>query len=241
MAEAALRWLQPATGQSWLDVGCGTGALTQAILDTAAPHAVLGVDPSAGFLATAAAQIEDPRVRFEVGTAADLPAPNNSRDIVIAGLVLHFVPDPLQAVAEMARVARTGGAVAAYVWDFAGERQFTHTFWHAAIALDAAAAHLDPRTQFTICAPEPLTQLFAAAGLHDVTVESVVMPVVFRDFDDYWQPHLLAGSSPAQRYATSLDAPALAALRDRLQATLPRAADGSIPLLGRVWAVRGTK
>ena len=74
MAEAALRWLQPATGQSWLDVGCGTGALTQAILDTAAPHAVLGVDPSAGFLATAAAQIEDPRVRFEVGTAADLPA-----------------------------------------------------------------------------------------------------------------------------------------------------------------------
>lgn len=241
MAEAALRWLQPATGLTWLDVGCGTGALTGAILDRAAPQAITGIDPSVDFLQTARTQVTDPRARFTVATAAELPFPGGSFDIAIAGLVLHFVPDPLAAVADMVRVVRRAGTVAAYVWDFAGERQFTHTFWGAAIALDAAAANLDPRSQFTICAPDPLAELFTAAGLHDVIVQSVVMPVTFRDFDDYWLPHLLQGSSPAQRYAKSLDAAALAALRERLEATLPIAADGSIPLLGRVWAVRGTK
>jgi SAM-dependent methyltransferase len=241
MAEAILRWLQLTAGLTWLDVGCGTGALTAAILQQAAPRAIAGMDPSAAFLENAQAHITDSRAHFAVATAAELPFPDGSFDVAIAGLVLHFVPDPLTAVTEMARVVRDSGTVAGYVWDFAGERQFTHTFWSAAIALDADAANLDPRVQFTICAPDSLTDLFTSAGLQDVVVESVVMPVTFTDFDDYWQPHLLAGSSPAQRYANSLDEADLATLRMRLLATLPIAADGSIPLLGRVWAVRGRK
>ena len=241
VAEAVLAWLGLAPGLTWLDVGCGTGALTRAILDAADPRAVLGVDPSADFLATAAGQIADPRVRFAIGDARALPVPSDAYDVVVAGLVLHFVPDPQPAVREMARTARRGGAVAAYVWDFAGERQFTRYFWQAATALDPAATAQDPSTLFSVCHPEPLAALFAGAGLQAVTVEAVVVPTVFRDFDDYWQPYLLGGSSPAQRYVAALGDGQREALRERLRTELPIAGDGSIPLLGRLWAVRGAK
>jgi SAM-dependent methyltransferase len=243
VAEAALAWLGLPPGLTWLNVGCGTGALTRAILDAADPREILGVDPSADFIATAGAQIVDPRVRFAIADARALPAPSDTYDAVIAGLVLHFVPDPRPAALEMVRAARRGGTVAAYVWDFAGEgeRQFTRYFWRAATALDPAASAQDPIRQFPLCHPEPLAALFTGAGLRDVTVEAVVVPTVFRDFDDFWQPHLLSGSSPAQRYAASLGDEQRAALRERLQTMLPIAGDGSIPLIGRVWAVCGTK
>jgi SAM-dependent methyltransferase len=241
VAEAILAWLGLAPGLTWLDVGCGTGALTQAILDAAEPRAILGVDPSADYLATAAGQINDPRVRFTIGDARALPVPNDAYDVVIAGLVLHFVPDPQPAVHEMARAARRGGTVAAYVWDFVGERQFSQYFWQAATALDSTATAQDPISQFPVCHPEPLAAIFSGAGLQSVTVEAVVAPFVFRDFDDYWQPFLLDGSSPGQRYVMSLGADQRTALGEHLQSLLPIASDGSIPLLGRLWAVRGVK
>jgi SAM-dependent methyltransferase len=241
VAEAALAWLGLSPGLSWLDVGCGTGALSEVILATADPREVLGVDPSADFLATAAAQVTDPRVQFAVGDAAALPVPSDAYDVVIAGLVLHFVPDPPPAVSEMVRATGRGGTVAAYVWDFAGERQFTRYFWQAATALDPAATAQDPSRQIPLCHPEPLAILFAGAGLQAVTVQAVVVPTLFRNFDDYWQPHLLGGSSPAQRYVSSLGDEQRTALRERIQTLLPMADDGSIPLLGHLWAVRGTK
>jgi SAM-dependent methyltransferase len=241
VAEAALAWLAPSPGLTWLDVGCGTGALTEAILEAGDPRGILGVDPSAEFLATAEAQIADPRVRFALGDARALPVANDAYDVVIAGLVLHFVPDPQPAVHEMARTARRGGAVAAYVWDFAGDRQFIRYFWRAATALDPAATAQDPINQFPLCRPEPLASLFEGAGLQDVTVQAVAVPTVFQDFDDYWHPYLLTGSSPAQRYVASLGDEQRTALGERLQTILPIADDGSVPLLGRLWAVRGTK
>lgn len=241
MADGVLKWLQTAPGLRWLDIGCGTGALTGAIVEQATPHSVAGIDPSADFLATARNQIVDLRVQFTVATATELPFPDASFDIVIAGLVLHLIAEPARAVREMARVTRPGGTVAAYVWDFAGERQFTHAFWNPATDLDPNAAAFDPGAQSPICACEPLTATFTSAGLQATTVESVAIPVVFRNFDDFWLPHLLKGSSPAQRYAATLDEPALAALRERLLATLPIAEDGSIPLQGRAWAASGIR
>jgi SAM-dependent methyltransferase len=162
-------------------------------------------------------------------------------DVVIAGLVLHHVPDPEPAAMEMARAARPGAAVTAYVWDFGGERHFMAYLWQAVTALDSAAAALDPKNRMPICHPEPLAALFKGAGLRNVVVVPILAPIVFHDFDDYWQPHLLSGSSPAQRYVTSLDADRQTALREHLHTILPIADDGSIPLLGRLWAVRGTK
>ncbi len=240
-AEAFLAWLAPSPGQRWLDVGCGTGALTQAILAAADPREVLGVDPSADFIGSATAQITDSRIRFEIGDARALPVPNDAYDSVVAGLALNFVPDPAAAVAEMVRAAQPGGTIGAYVWDYAGEMQLVRSFWQAAITLDSAAAALDQSRQFPMCQPEPLAALFRHAGLQDVAVHAITVPTTFRDFDDYWQPHLLGGSGVAQRYVASLAEPQRAVLRDQLEATLPIAADGSISLIARAWAVRGTK
>jgi SAM-dependent methyltransferase len=241
VASAVLDCLSLPPGQAWLDVGCGTGDLTQVILNATDPQEVLGVDPSADFLATATKDASDPRVAFAVGDARDLPVQDNAYDVVIAGLVLHFVPDPGRAVREMTRAARSGGTVAAYVWDFAGERQFTGYFWQAAKALDPTAASLDPNVLCTVCQQEELGATFEGADLAAVTVQSIVTPIVFRNFDDYWQPHLLQGSSPAQRHVVSLDAKQQSALREQLLETMPFVDDGSLPLLGRLWVARGTK
>lgn len=241
VAAAVLERLHLPPGLAWLDVGCGTGALTETILATAAPRSIFGVDPSADFLATAATNLADPRVQFAVGDAGALPAPDNAFDAVIAGLVLHFVPDPRLALREMARAARPGGTVAAYVWNFSGERQFAGYFWQAATALDQDAALLDPNERCTICHAEPIVALFEDAGLKAVTLEAIVTPFAYRNFEDYWLPHLLPGSSPAQRYAATLDEQQRLALREQLRTILPIAPDGSITLLGHLWAVRGTK
>ncbi len=222
-------------------VASKAGALTEAILAAAAPGDVLGVDPSAEFLGAARARIADPRVRFAVGDARALPVTSDAYDAVVAGLVLNFVPEPGAAVAEMVRAARPGGAVGAYVWDYAGGMQMVRAFWRAAVALDPAAAAWDQARQFPLCRPEPLAALFRDAGLGAVEVGAVDGPTTFRDLDDYWRPHLLGGPGVAQRYVAALAEAQRAALRDRLRATLPVAADGSIPLIARAWAVRGTK
>ena len=241
LAEAFLAWFAVPTGCRWLDVGCGTGALTEAVLVATDPISVVGIDPSPEFLGAAQRRIADPRARFEVGDARALPVPSDDYDAVVAGLVLHFVPDPHVAVAEMVRVARPGGAVGAYVWDIRGEMQRTRYFWDAVAAIDAEAATLDPRPHFHSCEPEPLAELFRAAGLGDVAVEAIDLPMAFRDLDDFWLPHTMAGTAVAQRYVSGLDDERKAALREQLRATLPVAADGSLHVIDRAWAVRGTK
>jgi len=241
LAEEFLAWFTVPKASRWLDVGCGTGALTAAVLNVAAPIAVLGIDSSAAFVADATAHIADPRVRFDVGDAGSLPVANDSYDAVVAGLVLNFLPDPSVAVAEMARAARPGGAVGAYVWDYSGGMQRMRYFWEAVAATDAAAAALDPSPQFSMCQPGPLAELFRAGNLGDIEVDVIDLPMVFRDFDDFWLPYLLVGSSSAQRYVTSLGDDQRMALREQLRATLPMAPDGSLHLIDRAWVVRGTK
>jgi hypothetical protein len=129
--------------------------------------------------------------------------------------------------------------VAVYVWDYVGEMQFMRYFWEAAAALDEAARALDEGVRFPLCRPEPLAALFQAAGLRDVAVRAIDIPTVFRNFDDYWQP-FLGGQGPAPGYTLALSAAARAALREQLRVSLPTVADGSIHLLARAWAVRGT-
>ena len=140
LAEAFLAWFAAPAAGRWLDVGCGTGALTEAVLDATDPIAVVGIDPSPEFLGDAQRRIADPRARFEVGDARALPVMSDDYDAVVAGLVLHFIPDPAPAVAEMVRAARPGGAVGAYVWDYHGQMQRAQYFWDAVAVTDAAAA-----------------------------------------------------------------------------------------------------
>jgi len=151
--------------------------------------------------------------------------------------VLNFVPAQARALAEMRRAVRPGGAVAVYVWDYAGQMQLMRRFWDAAVALDPAAAELDEGRRFPVCRPEPLAALFQQVGLRDVQSGTIDVPTVFRDFDDYWSP-FLGGQAPAPGYCMSLPEDRRAALREHIRAGLPIRPDGSIHLIARAWAVK---
>lgn len=239
VAEGFLRWLAVPPGRDWLDVGCGTGALTATALAVAEPATIVGVDPSEGFLAEARNRIEDPRATFQIGDARSLPLPDDAFGAVVSGLALNFVPDPARAVAEIARVTAPGGAAAAYVWDYAEGMAMMRHFWDAAAVLDPAAAALGEGGRFPLCHPEPLRALWTAAGLHGVAVQAVEIPTVFTDFDDFWRP-FLGGQGPAPAYAMSLPEERRGELRDLLASRLPTGSDGGIALSARAWAVRGT-
>src|SRR4029453_17268243 len=228
------------TDKDWLDVGGGTGALTEGILETATPHAVRGVDASAGFIEDAKARIANSPPSLEIGDAQSLPVDSAIFDVAVAALVLNFVPEPSAAVEEMTRAVRPGGVVAIYVWDYAGKMELMRYFWDAAVALDPAAFSLDEGRRFSICAPKPLSELFAQAGRRAGEGGPIDVPTRFRDFDDYWSP-FLGGQGPAPSYAMSLTEERRAALRERIRAGLPVEADGSIDLMARAWAVRGVR
>ena len=177
-------------------------------------------------------------LRFEVGDAQSLPVDSAIFDVAVAALVLNFVPEHSAAVAEMTRAVRPGGVVAVYVWDYAGKMELMRYFWDAAVALDPAAFNLDEGRRFSICAPKPLSELFAQAGLRAVEVRPIDVPTRFRDFDDYWSP-FLGGQGPAPGYAMSLSEERRNTLRDRIRSQLPVAADGTIQLIARAWAIKG--
>jgi SAM-dependent methyltransferase len=238
LAPRFLAWLDLPAGRRWLDVGCGTGALCAAIVDRCAPASVTGVEPSAGFLATATEHLGD-RARLLQGHAGDLPLDDGAVDVVVSGLVLNFVPDPRAALAEMARVTAAGGTIAAYVWDYAGKMELMRRFWDAAVELDPAAAALDEGVRFPLCDPLALGELYGAAGLRAPEVPAIDIPTPFASFDAYWQP-FLGGQGPAPAYAMALDEEARTRLRERLRHSLPVQADGSIALTARAWAVRAT-
>ncbi len=238
VAEAFLRWLGVPPGQDWLDVGCGTGALTATVLAVAGPATVTGVDKSEGFLATAQDRI--PGATFQVGDARALPVPDGRFDAVVSGLTLNFVPEPSEAADEFARAAKPGGVAAAYVWDYSGGMAMMRHFWDTAAQLDPAAAELHESVRFPLCQPEPLRALWAGAGLDRVASEAIEVATVFADFDDYWRP-FLGGQGPAPGYVASLSEEDRDTLRELLRTRLPVREDGSIPLTARAWAVRGVK
>ncbi len=241
VAREFLSWLDVAPGCCWLDLGSGTGALTRSILELNAPTLVKGIDRSEDYVLYARKSILDRRALFDVADAQALAGePDGHYDAVVSGLVLNFLPQPQRAVREMARVAKPGGAVAAYVWDYARKMQFLRHFWNAATALDPSAFHLDEGRCFPLCQPEALTELFRSAGLQSIEVRAIEVSTDFRDFDDYWLP-FLGGQGPAPSYTMSLTEESRRQLRERIRASLPFAIDGSIPLVARAWAVRGLR
>jgi SAM-dependent methyltransferase len=197
-------------------------------------------DASEGFVAAARTRVPDDRVAFQVGDAEALTPASDSRDAIVSALVLNFVPDKEKALAEMKRVARAGGTVGFYVWDYPGDGlEFVSTFWTCAAALDPAALDLAEGRRFPFCTPDGLTALAAASGLASVDCIPLEVPTVFRDFEDYWRPFTL-GAGPAPGYCASLESDARHRLREKLSESLPRRADGSIALKARAWAVKAS-
>lgn len=237
LAPRFLRWLDAPPASRWLDVGCGTGALSAAILELGAPTAVIGVDPSEGFLATAK-DLLGPRVELHRAAASVLPLADSSIDVAISALVLNFVPDALGALREMARVTVESGRVAACVWDYAGRMDMIRAYWDAAAQLGVLGPDQDEGERFPLCRPEALAAAFADAGLTQVDVSEIELAMRFTDFDDYWKP-FLGGQGPAPAHAVSLPEPVRDRLRNAIRARLPMQPDGTIVLAARAWAASG--
>jgi SAM-dependent methyltransferase len=240
VAREFLSWLDASPDLCWLDVGCGTGALSHAILEAASPQKLLAIDRSFDYLRLARARANADCAGYVVADAGELPALRDGVDIAVSGLVLNFVPKPDRMILEMARTVRPGGQIAVYLWDYAERMDLMRYFWDAAVALNPGAAPLDEGLRFPLCRPKPLRDLFEGIGLSEVNVRANDVPTVFRDFEDYWSP-FLGGQGPAPGYAASLSESDRSALRERVRGMLPVQEDGSIPLVARAWAVRGRR
>ena len=239
VAPEFLAWLAIPAGKRWLDVGCGTGALSQTILAYAQPAGVAGVDPSEGFLAFARARV--PQAEFRVGDAQALTFEDDSFDAAVSGLVLNFVPDAAKAAGEMRRVVRPGGTAAAYVWDYAGEMQLMRRFWAAAVALDPAAGALDEshplfavpaRCAARACGPPPACRTSRSAP-------STCRPCS-RTSTTTGRP---SSAARARRRPTACRSPRITAhgCASTCTTRCPSRRDGSIRLIARAFAVRGRK
>jgi ubiquinone/menaquinone biosynthesis C-methylase UbiE len=158
VAEQFVAWLNVASGQAWLDVGVGTGVLTQVILQNASPARVVGVDLSPEYVEFARQRIRDARVAFRVGDAVTVPLESTAFDVAVAGLVLNFLPAPEQAVKSMTQAVRNGGLVAAYVWDYSGQMEMMRHFWDVALKITPLQRKWTPVSDSrfaiqTACAP----------------------------------------------------------------------------------------
>ena len=225
-----------------LDVGSGTGALTAALATAAPSGRIVGIDPAEAYVSFARSRLREAPgglVRFEVGDAQRLPFGAGTFDRALALLVLNFVPDPGKALDEMVRVTRSGGTVAAAVWDYGEQMEMLRVFWEEAIRLDPAADARDER-HMPLCQKGELGVLWREHGLRDVSEEALTIPMRFASFEDFWSP-FLEGQGPAGVYVASLAAGEREHLRRRLRLRLlGGGADHTIVLRARAWAVRGT-
>jgi len=217
-------------GQRVLDVGCGPGALTTELVTRLGASAVTAVDPSESFVA--AARERNPGVEVRRASAAQMPFPDRSFDTALAQLVVHFMPDPIAGLAEMARVTRRDGVVAACVWDHAGGQGPLSQFWHAARALDP---EVDDESELAGTRQGHLAELFEAAGLHEIEDTSLSVGLEHSSFEAWWEP-FTHGVGPAGSYVASLDAERQAALRETCRAMLPPA---PFVITALAWAARG--
>ncbi len=218
-----------------LDVGCGTGTLTRSAADRWPSARVIGVDSSAAYVRAARERGLPPRVRFEVGDAQDLPVAAGAVDVSLACLVLNFVADPSRAVAEMRRVTRPGGLVAACVWDYAEGMVMLHELWDAAAAVGLDAGDLDER-RMPLGRRGALAALLGGAGLDVATDGEVVVAAHFASFEDYWSP-FLGGQGSGGRFVASLPEDSRGVLRRELERRL---GNGPFELPLRAWVAAAT-
>jgi SAM-dependent methyltransferase len=221
-----------------LDVGCGPGALTSALVDVCGAGNVAAVDPSRPFVDACADRCPGADVRE--AAAERLPFEEESFDVVLSQLVVNFLADPERGVLEMVRVARPGGVVGAAVWDYAGEMTLLRAFWDAATAVDPdRAPALDEGRIMRFCQPAELAGLWRAAGLADVETGSLEAFAEYEHFDSLWEP-FAQGVAPSGAYATSLDRETQTRLRDEFRRRLGTP-DGSFTLTARAWCVTGVR
>ena len=219
-----LEWLAPPKGAQWLDVGCGTGAFTELVLGSCSPANVMGIDPFPEQIEYARSLPIARLAEFKVADALNLPFPDCSFDVVASALVINFVPDRPRGLAEMRRVAKPGGLVAGYVWDFAGGRATGAPLVKGMRAIGIEPP-ITPGTKDTTS--EALQSLFTAAGLQTVEVRQIEIEPTYSSFEDFWTSQ--TGSvSPTAKFIGSLTEPERLRLRDAVRSNLPSNGDGSV-------------
>jgi SAM-dependent methyltransferase len=217
-------------GQRVIEVGCGPGALTAELVRRVGPQSVSAVDPSAPFVA--ATEARNPGVDVRLASAERLPFPDRAFDAALAQLVVHFMSDPVAGLAEMARVTRREGVVAACVWDHAGGQGPLSVFWEAARELDP---DVEDESHLAGAREGHLAELFERAGLRQIEQTTVSSSLEHTSFDEWWRP-FTGGVGPAGSYVAGLDEDHKGELRERCRALLPSA---PFILTARAWAARG--
>jgi SAM-dependent methyltransferase len=232
--ETFLGWLAPEAGLRWLDVGCGNGAFTEMLIERCAPASVEGIDPSEEQLAYARSRSTSRVARFRQGDAMALPFAADTFDAAVMPLVIFFVPDPAQGVAEMARVVAPGGLVTAYSWDMMGGGFPYHALQSEMRAMGIAVP-VPPSREAS--RTDVMRQLWTGAGLQAVETREIDVQRTFDDFDDYWTS-VLGGPSVAAKLA-AMTAEQTAFLQTRMRAQLPADGAGRITVGARANAIQG--
>ncbi len=229
-----LDWLASPSGLTWIDVGCGNGAFTELLVERCAPTRVQGIDPSEAQLAFARTRPAARVAQFGRGDAMALPFSAGEFDAAVMALVIFFVPDPVKGVAEMVRVVRPGGTVAAYAWDILGGGFPLEPIYIEMRALGLKPMHPPSADASRI---EAMRNLWAGAGFQAVETREITVQRTFADFDDLWTTSVLGSS---MRPALAAAAPAdLELLKTRVRARLPADASGRITYSARANAVKG--
>ena len=229
-----LEWLDPPQGARWLDVGCGTGIFTELILNTCSPSAVTGIDPSHAQIEHARGQPVGERAEFHVAGAQSLAFADRTFDVVASALVINFIPDRPAALKEMRRVARRGGLVAGYIWDFAGE---CTTSTPLRLAMRRVGINPPPTAGTEESSLAHLRTLFEHAGIEAISTRTIDVSMTFAGFDEYWSsqtPSFLPVTKMIQALPEAERARLQAALRDELTTT----PDGRVVCEARANAIK---
>ena len=234
VGDVFLDWLAPERNLRWLDVGCGNGAFTEMLFERCAPAAIDGVDPSEAQLAFARAQPAAKLAKFHQGDAMALPFPDDAFDAAVMPLVIFFVPDPAKGVAEMARVVRAGGIVAAYGWDLTGGG-FPYTALQQEMRELGVTHGMPPSPEAARL--DVLQELWSGAGLQSIETRAIEVERTFDDFEDWWTTVLTGPSVSAKLAAMAPDV--RAALKERMRAHHPADASGRVTYGARANAVKG--
>jgi SAM-dependent methyltransferase len=230
-----LDWLNAPNNLTWLDVGCGNGAFTEALIARCAPAAVTAIDPSEEQLAYARTRPGVGIADFRVADAQNLPLTDSSFDVAAMALVITFLPNPDKAVAEMRRVVRPGGWVASYMWDIPGGGVPVHPIY---VAMESMGIATGRPPNSAASARDAMQRFWQEAGLESVETRTIRIPTVYSNFDDFWDSNAVP-IGPQGKIIAGMTASAKEELRARLRDQLPVAPDGRIVYEAFANAVKG--